>query len=84
MTDLLTHGLAFVLGWTACVLFIAAFELPHRLIDFAAEKLRDDAGGHKPCPWPCDDEAERDGLLAEFHPFHSTHVASGAQRNHGL
>lgn len=22
------------------------------------------------CPWPIDDEAERDGLLAEFHPFH--------------
>jgi hypothetical protein len=24
-----------------------------------------------PCPWPVDDEAEADGLLAEFHPFHS-------------
>lgn len=24
-----------------------------------------------PCPWPVDDEAEADGLLAEFHPFHA-------------
>lgn len=69
--------IACTLGALACLGFIFIQSIAEYR---AAEPLRD--SDRTPCPWPCDDEAEADGLLAEFHPFHSTHVASGAPRDH--
>lgn len=69
--DPITHGLAFVLGWAACVGFqwLAAI-----VLDFAAARMaiNDNSPTTKrnaPCPWPCDDEAERAVRHGDQHPW---------------
>lgn len=64
----------------ACFGVIFALGIKSILEYRAAEPLRET--DRDPCPWPIDDEAEADGLLAEFHPFHSTHLAPEGQRDH--
>lgn len=57
LAALACFGVIFFLGISALAEHRAAEPLSER--DRAA------------CPWPIDDEAEADGLVAEFHPFHS-------------
>lgn len=77
-------GFAFIGGWAACLAFQFLWAV---LMDFAEGRfIADDPFANREshvCPWPLDDEAERGARLAEYQRSHSTHVASGAQPDHG-
>lgn len=68
MSILNDPAFTFIMGWAACVLFIAAWEW----IGTAIEQSRPNSVSERhrdACLWPSDDEADRVVRLGDQHPW---------------
>jgi hypothetical protein len=63
-------ALAFIAGWAACVLFIAAWEWIGGIIEQSRPHSVSERDSNR-CPWPVNDEAERAVSFSEYRPSHS-------------